>query len=202
MVLQLLSIRANSQEIIKTLFDKYKEKYVVSTDNNEVKDGLYEVFRNEKLVIQGHYSNNKKSGLWTVYSSKQDTEFVYNYDLNLFKSWKCQERFQDCNDKKRPAYCVDGFQILYSQILINVIYPESAMLRGKQGTSKVTVVIDRNGQFSDLSLSKSSGNKDLDKEAVIAVQNICSKSIWFPAVDNNDIPIDDKIKFTVSFILQ
>lgn len=201
-ILELLSIRANSQEIVKTLFGVYEEKYVHSIDNIEVKDGPYTVFRNKKLVIEGHYSNNQKSGLWIVYSSKQDTEFVYNYDLNLFENWKCQKQFQSCRNKKRPAYCVDGFQILYSQIALNVIYPKSAMLDGKQGRSTVTIVIDHDGRFSDYSLSRSSGYKDIDKEAVTAVRNICSKSIWFPAVDNNDIPIDDKIKFTINFILK
>ena len=155
------------------------------------------------MVIQGNYSNNQKSGLWIVYSSKQDTEFVYNYDLNAFKYWKCQEQFQSCSDnKKRSAYCVDGFQILNWQIAENVKYPQSAMLAGKQGSSTVTIVIDHDGRFYDFYLSKSSGSIDIDKEAVIAVRNICSKSIWFPAVDNNDIPIDDKIKLTVNFLLR
>ena len=201
-VLQLLSVRANSQEIINTLFGQYKECYVVSIDNNEVKDGLYEVFRNEKLVIHGHYSNNRKSGLWTVYSSNQDTEFTYNYDLNLFENWKYQEPYQEYGDKKRPAYCVDGFQILNSRISTFVRYPQSAMLAGKQGSATVTIVIDHDGQLCDLYLSKSSGYSDLDKEAVITVRNICSKSIWFPAVDNNGIPIDDKLKITINFLLR
>ena len=201
-LLQLLNVRANSQEIIKTLFDQYKECYVVSIDNSEVKDGLYEIFRNEKLVIQGQYSNNRKSGVWTVYSSNQDKEFVYNYDLNLFESWKCQEQFQVCSDKKRPAYCVDGFQLLNSRISAYLKYPQSAMLAGRQGSSKLTIVVDKNGQLCDFYLSKSSGYSDLDKEAVITVRNICSKSIWFHAVDNNDIPIDDKLKITVGFLLQ
>ncbi len=52
-ILQLLSVGANSQEIIKTLFGQYKEKYVASIDNKEVKDGPYSVFCFNKLVIQG-----------------------------------------------------------------------------------------------------------------------------------------------------
>jgi TonB family protein len=201
-VIHLLSVKANCQEIKKTLYGQFKEKYSVSTSNKEVKDGPYAVYNNRELVIKGNYSNNQKSGLWTVYSSKQDTEFVYNYDLNKFKYWKCQENFQGCNDKKRPAYCADGFQIIYSQILMDVIYPQSAQLESKQGSSTVTIVIDRDGRFHDFYLSKSSGNIDIDKEAVIAVRNICSKSTWFPAVDYNDNPIDDKIKFTINFILK
>ncbi|MBW8324624.1 MAG: energy transducer TonB [Prolixibacteraceae bacterium] len=201
-VLQLLSVRANSQEIIKTLFGQYKEKYAASIDNKEVKDGPYSVFHFNKLVIQGHYSNNQKSGLWTIYDAKEDTEFVYNYDLNLFELWNCQDQIQDCSGKKRSAYCVDGFQILGGRITEYVRYPESAMMDGKQGSSIVTVVIDRNGQFCDLNLSKSSGHSVLDKEAVRTVQIICAKSIWFPAVDNNDIPIDDKLQIKVNFVLK
>lgn len=201
-VIQLLSVKANSQEIKNTLYGQYKETYSVSPDNKEVKDGPYSVFRYRKLVIQGHYSNNQKSGLWIVYSSKQDTEFVYNYDLNLFENWKCQERFQSCSDKKRPAYCIDGFQMLYSQIIENLIYPESAQRAGNQGSSTVTIVIDQDGRFYDFYLSESSGYIDIDKASVLAVRNICSKSIWFPAIDNNDMPINDKIKFTINFILK
>jgi len=201
-VIYLLSLKANSQEVKKTLFGQFKEKYSVSPSNKEVKDGPYAVFNNRKLVIKGNYSNNQKSGLWIVYSSKQDTEFVYNYDLNIFEYWKCQEKFQGCGDKKRPAYCSDGFQILNSQIILNVIYPQSAQLESKQGSSTVTIVINRDGKFHDFYLSKSSGNIDIDKEAVIAVRNICSKSIWFPAVDNNDNPIDDKIELTFNFHLE
>ena len=201
-ILQLLSVGANSQEIITTLFGQYKEKYVASIDNKEVKDGPYSVFCFNKLVIQGHYSNNQKCGLWTVYNTKEDTEFVYNYDLNLFKSWNCQDQIQDCSDKKRPAYCVDGFQILGGRITEYVRYPESAMMAGKQGSSIVTVVIDSNGQFCDFYLSKSSGHSVLDKEAIRTVQIICTKSIWFPAVDNNDIPIDDKLQIKVNFVLR
>lgn len=201
-VIQLLSVKANSQEIKNTLFNHYKETYSVSPDNKEVKDGQYSIFRYKKLVIQGHYSNNKRSGLWIFYSSKQDTEFVYNYDLNLFENWKCQERFQSCSDKKRPAYCIDGFQMLNNHIIENLIYPVSAQLNGNQGSSTVTVDIDQDGRFYDFYLSESSGYIDLDKATVLAVRNTCSKSIWFPAVDNNDNPIDDKIKFTINFTLK
>lgn len=198
----LLSVKANSQEIKNTLYGQFIEKYSVSPSNKKIKDGPYAVFNNKKLVIQGNYSNNQKSGLWIVYSSRQDTEFVYNFDLNEFKYWKCQEKVQSCSDKKRPAYCVDGFQMLSGQIANDVKYPKSALLAGKQGSSTVTLLIDHEGRFYDFYLSKSSGSYDIDIEAVKSVRNICGKSIWFPAIDNNDLPIDDTIKITVNFFLQ
>jgi len=75
-------------------------------------------------------------------------------------------------------------------------------MAGKQGSSIVTVVIDSNGQFCDFYLSKSSSHSVLDKEAIRTVQIICTNSIWFPAVDNNDIPIDDKLQIKVNFVLR
>lgn len=201
-VLNLLSINANSQEIKKTLFGSFKEKYSVSADNKEIKDGSYVVFFNEKVVVQGKYSNNQKCGLWTLYSSKQDTEYVYDYDLHEFKYWKCQDRFQTCSDKKRPAYYSDGFYLLAAKIAENVKYPDTSAMQGAQGSTKVNIEIDEAGRFKVCYLLQSSGFLDIDKQAVIAVRNICNNSIWFPAIDNNDKPIVDNITITVNFHLQ
>lgn len=201
-VLHLLSIHANSQEIKKTLFGFFKEKYSVSADNKEIKDGSYAVLVNKKAVIQGKYSNNQRCGLWTLYSFKQDIEYVYDYDSHEFKYWKCQDEFQTCNDKKRPAYYSDGFYLLSAKIATKIKYTYTEAMDGAQGSTKVNIQIDEAGRFNDCYLLQSSGFLDIDKQAVVAVRNICSNSIWLPAIDNNDKPIVDNITITVDFYFQ
>lgn len=49
-------------------------------------------------------------------------------------------------------------------------YPESARRRGIEGTAKVKLEVDDRGNVTDVKIAQSSGNDDLDKEAVRAAR--------------------------------
>lgn len=49
-------------------------------------------------------------------------------------------------------------------------YPEKARRRGVEGSAKVKLEVDRRGNVTDVKIAESSGNDDLDKEAVRAAR--------------------------------
>lgn len=71
-----------------------------------------------------------------------------------------------------------GNEQLVSYLQKNIVYPEQAKNEGIEGISYVTFIIDENGKIDKVEIAKSSGNNDLDMEAVRAINEMPS---WEPA---------------------
>jgi len=50
---------------------KIKEVYFVLRSDNTVRDGSYQQFRNDKLIVSGYYRNGQKDSVWEAYSNTQ-----------------------------------------------------------------------------------------------------------------------------------
>ncbi|MES2387132.1 MAG: energy transducer TonB [Bacteroidota bacterium] len=63
----------------------------------------------------------------------------------------------------------------------NLKYPASALKTGAEGTSLVAFVVDKYGALSQFKIAKSSGNSDLDREALRVAKLM---PVWQPAENN------------------
>ena len=64
----------------------------------------------------------------------------------------------------------------------NMIYPEGPRDMGIQGEVKVGFVVDNNGRIKDVRTIKTSGNSELDKEAMRVIKKTSGK--WKPGKIN------------------
>lgn len=57
-----------------------KEICLVRADNQNIKEGTWQQFFNDKLITKGRYSNNKKDGRWEYYGYNDELDFSGNYN--------------------------------------------------------------------------------------------------------------------------
>jgi len=50
---------------------RIKEVYFVLKSDNSVRDGAYQLFRNDRLMVSGYYKNGQKDSVWQIYSNTQ-----------------------------------------------------------------------------------------------------------------------------------
>lgn len=75
-------------------YNMAKEQFSVLRDNDTIRHGLYQRFRNETLVEQGSYNQNQKDGSWKLFDNTQLVSEKEYISGNRFGTWK--------------AYKVDG----------------------------------------------------------------------------------------------
>lgn len=85
----------------------------------------------------------------------------------------------------------DGQKAMFQYIADNVVYPLSAREKGIQGRSVCQFVVNKSGSLSDITVVKSSGNEELDKEAV---RVIASMPKWKPGRSKGEVV---RVKYTV-----
>ncbi len=66
----------------------------------------------------------------------------------------------------------------------NMIYPETALKAGIQGVSTIGFVVNESGMLSNIKVLKSSGNNDLDNEAMRVIRKTNGK--WKPGRNNGN----------------
>ena len=192
---------AQTAEIIK-IKDKSKKQYFeyeVLSDNKEIKNGIYReyyypflglpMFANY-VKIEGQYTKDLRSGIWSLYSKSGQKHMQVDYDKYkiLYKSPEIK-----ADEKKNNANYVDvdlsygrmgnqvpsfetGFEYYYEYIAKNI--------RGDlcpQDTSEIRVyvkfLIKDDLSIDRLEISESAG-EIYDKEALRLIEN--SKGMWIP----------------------
>jgi len=59
---------------------KIKEVFFVLRSDKSVRDGSYQKFRNDRLMVSGYYKNGQKDSLWQTYSTTQAVTSKKWYD--------------------------------------------------------------------------------------------------------------------------
>ena len=77
-----------------------------------------------------------------------------------------------------------GQKAMFQYIADNVVYPASARINGIQGRTICQFVVNKSGSLSDIKILKSSGNNELDEEAVNV---IASMPKWIPGRSAGEI---------------
>ena len=84
-----------------------------------------------------------------------------------------------------------GQQAMFQYIADNVEYPVFARMNGIQGRTICQFVVNKSGSLSDIKVIKSSGNNELDEEAVNV---IASMPKWIPGRSAGEIV---RVKYTI-----
>jgi len=168
----LISFNSYSQEFKmkrKTLISGIIEEYNVFKTNDKIKQGDYKLIYRNAIMIKGFYNNDKRDSIWIFYNDSHDTILVYDYREDKVLNFKCQDIFQNCKDKKSPAFYSYGFCTILQNFSLKMKYPDHAAENGLQGTAFVNVLIDANGKVINTFLKNGTGYHDLDKEAIRVV---------------------------------
>ena len=84
-----------------------------------------------------------------------------------------------------------GQKAMFQYIADNVVYPASARINGIQGRTICQFIVNKNGSLSDIKILKSSGNKELDEEAVHVISSMPK---WTPGRSAGEIV---RVKYTI-----
>lgn len=90
--------------------------------------------------------------------------------------------------KETPVHIVEkmpefkgGMSALMRYLGDSIRYPKECKENGIEGRSVVNFIVNTDGSISDAKITKSSGNKELDNEAVRVVNAMPN---WYPATQN------------------
>ena len=165
-----------------------KEVFFVLKNSPEIKQGEYKKYLDKKIVLSGEFTNNKVSGIWTYYNNDESVFLKFNFDND--STIFCSQT----NLSRSIAYFGDNNEVT-SIIMLNMMYPDEAILNGEKGTVLVNIFINKFGDISDYKISKSISPL-LDNEAIRVTKLIPEK--WLPAIWNGK-PIDSKITVPITF---
>ena len=168
-----------------------KEIYYVIEQNKKIKQGKYEQFIDNSLVISGQYINNKESGVWTYYHNDKSIFLKYNFDND-------STIYCNPNDSNRPLIYFGNYNELREIVSNNMKYPEEEANNGRTGRVVVEILINKLGLVYDYK-TKESVSWALDKEAIRVNKLLPQK--WLPAIENGK-PIDSKFSFPITFYIQ
>ena len=111
----------------------------------------------------------------------------------------------DANDYGDVIYVVTetmpefpgGMQEMMGFIKENIVYPVEAAQKGIQGRAICQFVVEKDGSISNVVVIRSSGDRDLDNEAIRVVQSMPQ---WKPGKQRG-VPVRVKYTIPVSFRL-
>ena len=110
------------------------------------------------------------------------------------------ERSTTADERKTPPQYPGGEVAMMKALSGEVKYPAASMQKGAEGLVLVSFVVDADGGMKNVKVGKSSGNKQLDAEAVRAVKAAFNVK-WIPATGNGK-PVEAKHSVPVRFKLQ
>lgn len=85
------------------------------------------------------------------------------------------------------------FRRIIATVQANTRYPQRALQRGWEGSARVALVLDRNGEIIDLSFLEETGHSTLDREAERVVSSLA------PFGPIPDVVPGNRHEFTVPF---
>lgn len=99
---------------------------------------------------------------------------------------------------EQTAVFPNGPRALYAWIRENLQYPQEAKEKGVEGRCIVSCIIERNGQVSNVKITKSAPESEMDAEAIRLVE---SMPRWTPARAQG-VTVRSKVTIPVSFTLK
>ncbi len=177
--------------------------FLLLDDSKKVRDGLLRTWykKNGKLKSEINYKKDKLDGSVLTYWSNGQLRRNDIFENDKFLSGKCYtKQGQDTvhyDYYTKPSY-QGGQEKLYEYLKENLQYPVQAKKDEKEGTVIVRFFVEKNGTVSEVTALKSSGNYQLDAEAVRVVSNM---NKWNPAKIEGDIA-RTPYKLPVKFFLK
>ncbi len=136
-------------------------------------------------TIKGNYRNGDMIGNWS-YKNANNEPIIINYDFTLKECLNYEGNQFDQNNyyvivEKMPTFNGGDINTFREFITKTLIFPPMACHRKFSGTVFVIFTVNAGGEVCNISISKSSFNKDLDREILRAL-SISPK--WEPGSQN------------------
>ncbi len=160
----------------KSLGSRMSEEFDVVKDDKEIKQGTYQL-KIENLICQiGTYRNNQRSGIWKIYTAKDELELEYDYD---------KDELVYVNKK---YYTINGDSTLLlpiylggSKYIIQSVFKDIDPRQFQWGSGRLIVSfeVDSNGIPHRFMLNESCNYPNLDKLAINAVKSVTTSNFKF-----------------------
>ena len=138
------------------------------------------------LHLKGMTNTNTPMGWLTTITSRK----IEYYSEDEIESPEAENDTIYLSSEQLPEF-PGGQQAMFQYIADNVVYPASARINGIQGRTICQFVVNKSGSLSDIKILKSSGNNELDEEAVNV---IASMPKWIPGRSAGEIV---RVKYTI-----
>lgn len=138
------------------------------------------------LHLKGMTNTNTPMGWFTTITSRK----IEYYSEDEIESPEAENDTIYLSSEQLPEF-PGGQKAMFQYIAHNVVYPESARINGIQGRTICQFVVNKSGSLSDIKILKSSGNNELDEEAVNV---IASMPKWIPGRSAGEIV---RVKYTI-----
>jgi TonB family protein len=178
-----------------------EEQYYVLKKDKSIKNGPYRLSIQNSIYQLGFYSNNKKTGIWSIYNFDHTLEFKYNYDMQMiYKLDKSYLNSPDDSTSRAPVF-LGGLAYLVYRTACFTKSGEELYKRIAPGTYKVIIKfdVDSLGLPGNYIVFNSCGQKTLDDEALRCVKLATVLTFPFlPALEEGR-PIKANIKLPINF---
>ena len=166
-----------------------------------IKEGNYLLMDKNTVLVKGNFRNNEKVGIWTMYSSKDIIELVFNYDSGKVMDYNYPGKF----DKKlycRPPACLIGFDNLKLITQRKAKFPENFSYFDKS-LLKVIIgfTIDISGNPEKFYIKKSCGEKNFDNQASSDIRAAVENEKWIPAIDRTNNPVSYEMEMLMLYTI-
>ena len=192
----------------KTLSRHLREVYDVLKADWKIKDGSYTVINDDnKAIVKGSYTNNRKTGVWKYYDNngKLVQEYDYSRDSLLFQDsdplsvvhddFQIPQGVEDSAKLRRP-YKIGGpeygFYLLFDE---RDIPPTVKSASGKAEMNYV-LTIDEKGSLESYTLIFGGENFN---DIVIrrSVRGLSAEALEYAAATIDGKPVRSKISYTI-----
>ena len=196
LLISAISICAYSQtnKIKKTDGFFVSEYHVLSSDTSK-KEGLYRLFYKNRIIENGSFSENKRTGKWQFFSLDGVLEYEYDFDSNkiLRLSGKNSEDLKN----KTPCLFLGSPLIPYLYIVNKMYYPAKARDKKIGGRVVLALKINSKGELWSMYLYKKL-DPLLDKEVMRVARSFPASWQWLPATLNGK-NIDGEYMISIEF---
>jgi periplasmic protein TonB len=150
---------------------------------NGLKDSVWTEYRwdGKTKAVEGNYSKDSRTGIWTFYDFKGEIEQTYNFDKNevlFFKNEDVNKEYNIITESgniktklERPPLFIGGVAAIAQIVSKNISYPIKAREDATSGKVMVAFIISANGTTSNHKVIKSIGS-GCDEEALRVVKLI------------------------------
>ena len=175
--------------------DNFTFDYHVLTNDTSVKEGHYRLFYKNRIIENGNFSENKRTGKWQFFSLNGILE--YEYDFNNGRIVKLSGKNQEELQRMTPCLFLGSPLIPYLYIVNKMHYPEKARVKKLGGRVILALKINRKGELWSMYLYKKL-DPVLDSEVMRVARSFPDNWQWLPAT-RNGTKIDGEYLISIEF---
>jgi hypothetical protein len=190
------------KKVTKYPFPGIEEQYYVLKNDRKIKNGSYRLSIQNSVYQLGFYTNNQRTGTWSIYGFNHALEFKYNFDTKtIYKLDKSYLKSPDDSTSRAPVFLGGLDYLVYYTSCFSKSGEELYKYIGP-GTYKVIIKfeIDSLGIPGNYIVYSSCGQETLDDEAMrcVKIGTVISFS-FLPALEKGK-PVKANMILPLTFI--